>query len=165
MDREELEAGGARVLVEQTCKWGFGFVKGTFVAQIWMDEGPDGVIRGFALKESSFMKAFRGGWVLEEREGGGTLATHHYSIAPSMAPPPFKALRGLVVRSMQQQERRLLADVAVELMRRGAGTARRARAQTVAAVRPAVCPRERLLSHPLALGWAEDAAGEAVAAA
>jgi len=114
--REDKAGGGARVLMEQKCSWGFALFRGTFMAEIWVEEGRDETTLDFSLKESSFMKGFRGGWALEGAEGGRTRVTHTLAVTPTLQPPP--PFRHYTRKIMVQQERQLLADLAVEIGRR-----------------------------------------------
>lgn len=64
LERETRHDGSARVLLEQRCSWEFIVFRGSFLAELWVEEGANCDSLDFQLKDSSFMRTFRGCWEL-----------------------------------------------------------------------------------------------------
>ncbi len=107
----------------QNCKWNFLAFSGTFKVHLGVQEDAAARSLLFTLVESSFMRSFKGSWIVKEAPSrtsssssgsgsGGCLIEHQLSVAPSVpVPPPVSFYtRGIFMRQVE----RVLLDLKEE---------------------------------------------------
>lgn len=111
----------AHLLGPQNCKWNFLAFSGTFKVHLGVQEDAAARSLLFTLVESSFMRSFKGSWIVKEAPSSssssgsgrvGCLIEHQLSVAPSVpVPPPVSYYtRGIFMRQVE----RVLLDLKEE---------------------------------------------------